>query len=241
MKKNLYRLGMVLAMSAGFALAQSSAAPTTTPKTFPDQQSSSSADKSAQSPTSAQPQSSDQSSSSSQLPSSSDQKSTKPSATSSPSSPSSSMPQSDQGSAATAPSSTPSTSSSSSSSTDQNSTLPSSSSSATQSADQKSSDQKSTAPSTGVQAGASASGLPQNDVTGGSDLQSKIQSAFSQNNLSGVTVSAADDKKIELSGTVNSKKERKEAIRIAKENANGKKVVDHIQVSASANAGATSH
>jgi len=84
--------------------------------------------------------------------------------------------------------------------------------------------------------------MPQSDANGGSDLQSKIQSAFSQNNLSGVTVNASEDK-IELNGTVNSKKERKEAVRLAKENANGKKVVDHIQVSSSANAGtgSTSH
>ena len=44
---------------------------------------------------------------------------------------------------------------------------------------------------------------------------------------------------VELNGTVSSKKERKEAMRIAKESANGKKVVDHIQVSSSASAGAT--
>ena len=71
-------------------------------------------------------------------------------------------------------------------------------------------------------------------------MQSKIQAALSQSNLSGVTVNASGDN-IELNGTVNSKKERKEAMRIAKENANGKKVVDHLQVSSSANAGATTH
>ena len=78
MKKNLYRLGMVLAMSAGWALAQGTASQTTTtPKTFPDQQQSpSSAQSTTQNPTSAQPQSSDQLPSSSQTPSSSSSSST---------------------------------------------------------------------------------------------------------------------------------------------------------------------
>jgi osmotically-inducible protein OsmY len=71
--------------------------------------------------------------------------------------------------------------------------------------------------------------MPQSDASG-ADLQSKIQSALQQSNLSGVSVNASGDS-VELTGTVNSGKERKEAMRIAKENANGKKVVDHIQVS----------
>lgn len=84
--------------------------------------------------------------------------------------------------------------------------------------------------------------MPQSDMSGSSDLQSKIQSALQQNpNLSGVTVSATD-KGIELSGTANSSKDRKEAVRIAKENANGKKVTDHIQINKSgASTGATTH
>ena len=70
-------------------------------------------------------------------------------------------------------------------------------------------------------------------MAGGNDLQSKVQSALQQNsNLSGVTVSASGDT-VELSGTANSKKDKKDAVRIAKENANGKKVVDHITVSKS--------
>ena len=72
--------------------------------------------------------------------------------------------------------------------------------------------------------------MPQSDMSGSSDLQSKIQSALQQNNLSGVSVNATD-KGVELTGTANSHKERKEAVRIAKENAGGKKVIDHIQVS----------
>ena len=74
--------------------------------------------------------------------------------------------------------------------------------------------------------------MPQSDASAGSDLQSKIQSALQQGNLSGVSVNASGDS-VELTGTVNSAKERKEALRIAKQNANGKKVVDHIQVSKS--------
>jgi osmotically-inducible protein OsmY len=80
--------------------------------------------------------------------------------------------------------------------------------------------------------------MPQSDASG-SDLQGKIQSALQQSNLSGVSVNASGDT-VELTGTVNSAKERKEAMRIAKENANGKKIVDHIQVSKSS-ASATTH
>lgn len=70
----------------------------------------------------------------------------------------------------------------------------------------------------------------------GGDATSKIQSALQQNsNLSGVTVSSDAKGNIELSGTANSSQDRKEAVRIAKENANGKKVKDHIKVSGSAN------
>ena len=71
--------------------------------------------------------------------------------------------------------------------------------------------------------------MPQSDMNAGSDMQSKITSALQSSNLSGVTVNATDSS-VELNGNVNSKKEHKEALRIAKENANGKKVVDHITV-----------
>jgi osmotically-inducible protein OsmY len=71
----------------------------------------------------------------------------------------------------------------------------------------------------------------------GGDATSKIQSALQQNaSLSGVTVSSDDKGNIELSGTANSSQDKKEAVRIAKENANGKKVKDHIKVSGSNNA-----
>lgn len=200
MTKHLYRLGMVLAMSAGFALAQSTAAPSTTPKTFPDQTQTPSAQ---QAPATTQPQSSDQMPSSTQAPSSS----TTPSASSSTSpdqstsTPSTSAPQTDQ--------STSSSSSSPSSSSSSQSTSPSSPSSS------------------------SASGMPKSDMGSSGDV-SKIESALQQNpNLSGVTVNSTD-KGIELTGSANSAKDRKEAVRIAKENGNGKKVIDHIQVAGGA-------
>jgi osmotically-inducible protein OsmY len=79
--------------------------------------------------------------------------------------------------------------------------------------------------------------MPQSDMSGSSDLQSKIQQ---NSNLSSVTVNSTD-KGIELTGTVNSSKDRKEAVRIAKENASGKKVIDHIQVSKSGNSAAATH
>jgi len=76
--------------------------------------------------------------------------------------------------------------------------------------------------------------MPQSDISASSDVTGKIQSALQANpNLSGISVSSTD-KGIELTGTANSAKDRKEAVRIAKENANGMKVKDHIKVGASA-------
>jgi osmotically-inducible protein OsmY len=73
--------------------------------------------------------------------------------------------------------------------------------------------------------------MPQSDASG-NDMQSKITAALQQSNLSGVTVNATDSS-VELNGNVNSAKEHKDALRIAKQNANGKKIVDHITVSKS--------
>jgi len=77
-------------------------------------------------------------------------------------------------------------------------------------------------------------------MSGSADVQ-KIQSALQANpSLSGISASAgADGKSIELSGTANSAKDRKEAMRIAKENANGMKVTDHIKVGSSAKSDST--
>lgn len=215
MTKHLYRLGMVLAMSAGFALAQSTATPSSTPKTFPDQTQTPSAQ---QSPATTQPSSSDQMpSSTSQAPSSSSTTPATPSTSSSDQSTSpaaTSSPQTDQ---SASPSSSPPSASSGS-----QSTAPSSSNSSSQSPSS----------SSGAQGSSSASGMPQSDMGASSDVQSKIQSALQQNpNLSGVSVNATD-KGIELTGNASSGKDRKEAVRIAKENAGGKKVIDHIQVGA---------
>jgi osmotically-inducible protein OsmY len=81
--------------------------------------------------------------------------------------------------------------------------------------------------------------MPQSDMSGNNDIQSKLQANSS---LSGVTATTNDKGAIELSGTVSSAQDKKEAVRIAKENANGKKVKDHIKVSASANGNSsTSH
>jgi osmotically-inducible protein OsmY len=72
--------------------------------------------------------------------------------------------------------------------------------------------------------------MPQSDM-GSTDATSKIQSAITANSsLSGVTVSTDAKGNIELSGTANSAADKKEAVRIAKENANGKKVKDKIKV-----------
>jgi len=77
--------------------------------------------------------------------------------------------------------------------------------------------------------------MPQSDMSASGSVQSKIQSALQANpNLSGVSVSSDEKGGIELTGTANSAKDRKEAVRIAKENANGAKVKDHIKVGASA-------
>jgi len=72
-------------------------------------------------------------------------------------------------------------------------------------------------------------------MSASSGVQSKIQSALQANpNLSGVSVSADEKGNIELNGTANTSQDRKEALRIAKENAKGAKVKDHIKVGNSA-------
>ena len=78
--------------------------------------------------------------------------------------------------------------------------------------------------------------MPQSDISGSSDLESKIHQ---NSNLSGVTVNTTE-KKIELRGTVNSAADRDEAVRIAKDSANGKKVKNHIKVSAHASSNSSS-
>ena len=87
--------------------------------------------------------------------------------------------------------------------------------------------------------------MPQSDAnaagsTGSTDASSKIQSALqADSNLSGVTANVSGNT-VELTGTANSAKDKKRAERIAKQNANGMKVVDHITVG-SQNSTTTSH
>jgi osmotically-inducible protein OsmY len=87
--------------------------------------------------------------------------------------------------------------------------------------------------------------MPQSDAnaagsTGSTDASSKIQSALqADTNLSGITATV-NGNTVELTGTANSAKDRKRAAKIAKQNANGMKVVDHITV-ASNNSTTTSH
>jgi osmotically-inducible protein OsmY len=113
-----------------------------------------------------------------------------------------------------------------------------SSSSSPSSADQSSG---AAAQSNSSQSGASsAAAVPQSDAgaAGGNDLQTKIQSAIkSDSTLSDANVNVnVSGNTVELTGTAPNAKARKEAKRIAKENANGMKVVDHIQVSGQGNA-----
>jgi osmotically-inducible protein OsmY len=103
----------------------------------------------------------------------------------------------------------------------------------TSSADQSSGAAQS---SSGAQTGASSSAaVPQSDMgaAGGNDAQTKIQSAIkADSSLSDANVSVnVSGNTVELTGTAPNAKARKEAKKIAKENANGMKVVDHIQVS----------
>lgn len=87
---------------------------------------------------------------------------------------------------------------------------------------------------TGAAAGASAAGTS-------SDMQSKIQAAFQQDPaLANVTVNASGNT-VELSGTAASKKDRKKAVKLARENANGAKVVDNIQVGGGSNSTTPQH
>jgi osmotically-inducible protein OsmY len=72
-------------------------------------------------------------------------------------------------------------------------------------------------------------------------MQSKIQAAFQQDPaLANVTVSATGNT-VELSGTAASKKDKKKAEKLAKENANGAKVVDNIQVGGGSNSTTPQH
>jgi hypothetical protein len=61
------------------------------------------------------------------------------------------------------------------------------------------------------------------------DYRNQIQSALSQANLNNVMVNDTGSR-IELNGTVEGGRERRQAVNIAQQYANGRRVVDHIKV-----------
>jgi BON domain len=83
-------------------------------------------------------------------------------------------------------------------------------------------------PEQGGMSGSSASG----SSAAGGDAQGQIQAALQQKGLSNVQANVSADS-IELTGTVNSADEKKEAKKIAKQYAGGKKVKDSLTVAAS--------
>ena len=76
--------------------------------------------------------------------------------------------------------------------------------------------------------------MPQSDTaaTAGSDVQSQVQTAIQQDpKLANANINVAvNGKDLELTGTVPSGKEKKEAAKIAKTNAGNLKVKNHIKV-----------
>ncbi len=87
------------------------------------------------------------------------------------------------------------------------------------------------------QKGQTGQSLPQSDAsasaTGNGDIQTNIQSAIQKDPTlasANVTVEVKNGKSITLNGTVPSKEAKESAERIAKENANGMKVKNHLKV-----------
>lgn len=77
--------------------------------------------------------------------------------------------------------------------------------------------------------------MPQSDAapTASGDVQSSIQSAIQKDPTlanANITVDVKNGKSVELSGTVPNKDAKETAERIAKENANGMKIKNHIKV-----------
>ena len=72
-------------------------------------------------------------------------------------------------------------------------------------------------------------------ATGSGDAQSNIQKALQQDpNLANANIAVnVSGNKVELSGTVASKEQKKTAKQIAESNAGGMKVVDHLKVAGS--------
>ena len=89
-------------------------------------------------------------------------------------------------------------------------------------------------PSASPNSGGMSSQTPQaNTAMGSADTQSNIQKALQQDqslSKANITVSVLDNKKVELTGTVANKDQKKAAKQIAESNAGGMKVVDHLKV-----------
>jgi hypothetical protein len=75
-----------------------------------------------------------------------------------------------------------------------------------------------------------AYGDQDHDRVSGNGYRDQIQSAMQQSSLNGVSVNDTGSR-IELSGTVPTDRDRREALRIAQSYAHGRQVVDNIQVS----------
>ena len=85
--------------------------------------------------------------------------------------------------------------------------------------------------------------LPQSDAAPAAtgDVQNTIQSAIQKDPTlasANITVDVKDGKKVELNGTVPNKEAKDTAERIAKENAGGMKVKNHLKVASAENPGA---
>lgn len=92
------------------------------------------------------------------------------------------------------------------------------------------------------QTGQSDQKLPQSDAapsaTGNGDVQNTIQSAIQKDpslSSANITVDVKNGKSVELTGTVPSKDAKMTAERIAKENAGGMKVKNHLKVASNGN------
>lgn len=111
---------------------------------------------------------------------------------------------------------------------DQTTSSPTSGQSGTTSSGQGSMSSSQTQPG---QTGSSTSGSSATggSATAGSDAQSQIQAALQQQGLSSVQTNVSADS-IELTGTVETGKQKKEAKKIAESYAGGLKVVDHLKV-----------
>ena len=88
-------------------------------------------------------------------------------------------------------------------------------------------------PTDNTQTPNSKSGRANDAAAASGDLQSNIQKAFQQDSSlanANINVNVTGDNKVELTGTVADKEQKKTAKKIAEQNAAGYKVVDHIKV-----------